>query len=192
MKKQMMQNNCRTVIDGAYLDEQGHLLRWQRTLEFLRASSLSGTSLDCGLDLGDRTPFTASLEQHFCCPFENSSVDLDLDPLSGSFGVVTAFEVLEHLFNPLHALLEVKRLLAGEDARLFVSMPLWKPSILASPDHFHEMRRSEAHLLFTRAGFTILRSAEFRIRHPLFYLTGVKPLLRAWFEKVQIYELAIQ
>ncbi len=86
--------------------------------------------------------------------FENTTVDLDLEPLDGSFEVVTAFEVLEHLYNPLHALLEVKRLLAGEDARLFVSMPLRKPIFLASPDHFHEMTRSEALSLFTRAGFT--------------------------------------
>jgi SAM-dependent methyltransferase len=184
-----MQNSCRTVIDGAYLDEQGHLLRWQRTLEFLRGSSLSGASLACGLDLGDRTPFIAALEQHFECPFENTTVDLDL---SGSFGVVTAFEVLEHLYNPLHVLLEVKRILVGEDARFFISMPLWKPAFLASPDHFHEMTRTEALSLFTRAGFMVVRSEVFRIRHPLFYLTGVKPLLRAWYEKVQIYELAVQ
>ena len=187
-----MQNSCRTVIDGAYVDEQGHLLRWQRTLEFLRESSLSVVSPVCGLDLGDRTPFIAALEQHFECPFENTTVDLDVEPLTGSFGVVTAFEVLEHLYNPLHVLLEVKRLLAGEDARFFVSMPLWKPAFLASPDHFHEMTRTEALSLFTRAGFMVVRSAEFRIRRPLFYLTGVKPLLRAWYEKVQIYELAVR
>jgi hypothetical protein len=187
-----MQNSCRTVIDREYLDEQCHQIRWQKTLEFLRGSSLSVTSNSLGLDLGDRTPFIASLEQHFECPFENTTVDLDLEPLSGSFGVVTAFEVLEHLYCPLHALLEVRRLLAGEDARLFVSMPLWKPAFLGSPDHFHEMTHAEALSLFTRAGFTVVRSAKFRIRHPLFYLTGVKPLLRAWFEKVQIYELAVQ
>jgi hypothetical protein len=187
-----MLNSCRTVIDGAYLNDPAHRIRWQRTLDFLRGSSPFASRLSSGLDLGERTPFTALLEQHFSSPFENSSVDLDLEPLSGSFGVVTAFEVLEHLYNPLHALLEVRHLLAGDDARLFVSMPLWKPSSLASPDHFHEMTRSEALSLFSRAGYAVLRSAEFRIRHPLFYLTGVKPLLRAWYEKVQIYELAVR
>ena len=186
-----MTNSCRTVLDGAYLNDPAHRIRWQRTLEFLQGS-LSGALLTSGLDLGERTPFTDTLEQHFGCPFENTTVDLDLDPLAGSFGVVTAFEVLEHLYNPLHALLEVRHLLVGDDARLFVSMPLWKPSSLASPDHFHEMTRSEALSLFSRAGFAVLRSAEFRIRHPLFYLTGVKPLLRAWYEKVQIYELAVR
>ena len=187
-----MLNSCRTVIDEAYFNDSAHRIRWQRTLDFLRGSSLTGLSFSSGLDLGERTPLTALLEQHFSCPFESSSVDLDLEPLSGSFGVVTAFEVLEHLYNPLHALLEVRHLLAGDDARLFVSMPLRKPPSLASPDHFHEMTRSEALSLFSRAGFAVLRSAEFRIRHPLFYLTGVKPLLRAWYEKVQIYELAVR
>ncbi len=187
-----MESSCRTVIDGAYLSDPAHAVRWRKTLEFLAGSSLSAGTLASGLDLGDRTPFTALLEQHFGCTFDNTMVDLDLEPLSGCFGVVTAFEVLEHLYNPLYALLEIKRLLAGKDARLFVSMPLWKPPVLASPDHFHEMTRHSARLLFTRAGFTVLRSAEFRIRHPLFYLTGLKPLLRAWYEKVQIYELAVR
>ena len=187
-----MDSGCRTIIDEAYLNDPAHGVRWRKTLEFLAGSSLSAGSLVSGLDLGDRTPFTALLEKHFGCPFENTTVDLDLEPLSGSFGVVTAFEVLEHLYNPLHALLEVKRLLAGNDARLFVSMPLWKPAVLASPDHFHEMTHRSACSLFLRAGFSVLRNAEFRIRHPLFYLTGVKPLLRAWYEKVQIYELAVR
>ncbi len=187
-----MESRCRTIIDEAYLSDPAHAVRWRKTLEFLQGSSLSAIPLARGLDLGDRTPYTAVLEQHFGCPFENTTVDLDLEALSGSFEVVTAFEVLEHLFNPLHALLEIKRLLAGKEARLFVSMPLWKPPFLASPDHFHEMTRRSARSLFMRAGFAVLRNAEFRIRHPLFYLTGVKPLLRAWYEKVQIYELAIR
>jgi len=186
-----MQNNCRTIIDSNYLNDPAHQIRWKRTLKFLRGSSLSGAVLG-GLDVGDRTPFTALLEQQFGCSFTNTAVDLDIEPLSGSFRVVTAFEVLEHLYNPLHALLEIKQILAGPDARLFLSMPLWKPSYLASPDHFHEMTRSAACSLFSRAGFAVVRSAEFRIRKPLFYLTGVKPLLRAWYEKVQIYELAVR
>ncbi len=187
-----MESRCRTIIDEAYLNDSAHSVRWRKTLEFLAGSPLSAIPFASGLDLGDRTPFTALLEHHFACPFENTTVDLDLEPLAGSFGVVTAFEVLEHLYNPLHTLLEVKRLLAGPEARLFVSMPLWKPSFLASPDHFHEMTRRSARLLFKSAGFSVLRNAEFRIRHPLFYLTGVKPLLRAWYEKVQIYELAVR
>jgi len=182
----------RNAVDGDYLNEAAHPLRWQKSIAFMADSGISGRSIDKGLDLGERTPLTGMIEELFGCCFVNSTVDLDVESLQGSYSVVCAMEVLEHLYNPLHALLEVKGLLAGEHACLFVSMPLWKPSILASSDHFHEMTRSEALSLFTRAGFTVLRSAEFRIRHPLFYLTGVKPLLRAWYEKVQIYELVIQ
>jgi hypothetical protein len=184
-----MQSTCRTVIDEQYLSDPAHCVRWQHTIDFIRRSSFSCTVTSPGLDLGDRTPFTATLEQLFNCSFESTAADLDLASLDGSFGVITAFEVLEHLYNPLHALVEVKRLLIGNSARLYVSMPLRKPLCLASPDHFHEMSRQSALSLFTRAGFKVIRSEEFRIRPLLFYLTGLKPLMRAVFEKVQIYEL---
>ena len=134
-----MQSTFRTVIDEQYLGDPAHSVRWQHTIDFIRRSSFSGTVTAKGLDLGDRTPLTASLEQLFSCTFNNTTADLDVASLEGSFGVVTAFEVLEHLYNPLHALLEVKRLLQGKNARLYLSMPLHKPAFLASPDHFHEM-----------------------------------------------------
>ena len=92
-----MANSCRTVLDEAYFNDPAHRIRWQRTIEFLQGSSPSALPLSSGLDMGERTPLTALLEQHFGCPFENTAVDLDLEPLTGSFGVVTAFEVLEHL-----------------------------------------------------------------------------------------------
>jgi SAM-dependent methyltransferase len=187
-----MQSTFRTIIDEHYLNDSAHSIRWRKTIDFLKSSLFSGPACAKGLDIGDRTPFTVSLERLFGFPFENTAVDLDLESLDGSFGVVTAFEVLEHLYNPLHALLEVKRLLKGENARLYVSMPLKKPGLLASPEHFHEMSHQSTLSLFNRAGFRVVRSEEFRIRSLLFYLTGLKPLLRLFFEKVQIYELIAQ
>ncbi|MEI8031765.1 MAG: methyltransferase domain-containing protein [Chlorobiaceae bacterium] len=187
----MTVHKFRTTIDREYLMEEAHRVRWTKTLEFLTDALRPDASPSQGLDLGDRTPLTDSLELLFDCPFENTTVDLDTEALSGSFGVVTAFEVLEHLYNPLHLLLEVRRVLEAPDGRLFVSMPLHKPAFLSSPDHFHEMTYAEAAALFRRAGFSVVRSGRFRIRRPLFYLTGLKPLLRAWYEKVQIYELAV-
>jgi hypothetical protein len=186
-----MKRHFRTAIDQTYLSDPAHRVRWLKTIDFVRRSAVLDRSISRGLDLGDRTPLTASLEQLFGCPFENTVIDLDVEPLAGSFGVVTAFEVLEHLYNPLHALLEVRRVFQGEHAHLFVSMPLAKPELLQSADHFHEMSRKSALSLFERAGFKVERFEEFRIRQPLFYFTGVKPLLRAWYEKVQIYELTV-
>lgn len=185
-----MTAGCRTVIDRSYLEDPAHQRRWIRTAQFVQQSTmLSHGNPRRGLDLGDRTPLTDQLERIVGCPFDTTAVDLDIDSLTGNYGIVTAFEVLEHLFNPLHLLLQVRAVLSGADARLFVSMPLNKPRCLASPDHFHEMRRNEAMLLFDRAGFSVLRSGLFRFRHPLFYCSGFKPLLRAWYEKIQIYEL---
>ncbi len=184
-----MNADPRNEIDGDYLGEEAHHLRWRKTMEFIGTSPMKGRPVGRGLDLGDKTPLTGSLEEFFSCPFDNTSNDLDTGTLEGRYGVVTAFEVFEHLFNPLHALLQVRNVLDGKDARLFLSMPLRKPGFLASPGHFHEMSRREAGMLFRRAGFAVVKSGEFRIRRPMFYLTGFKPLMRAFYEKVQIYEL---
>ncbi|ABL66428.1 methyltransferase domain-containing protein [Chlorobium phaeobacteroides] len=186
-----MNSVFRTRIDDAYCTDPANRLRWQKTLAFLQASPVALPKAVAGLDLGGRTPLTDVLEKFFDCPFHATAIDLDVEPLEGAYGVVTAFEVLEHLFNPLHALLQVRRVLAGQDARLFVSMPLAKPAMLASLDHFHEMSGDAALSLFTRAGFRVVRSDAFRIRKWPFYLTGLKPVLRAFYEKVVIYELEI-
>ncbi|MDT9545817.1 MAG: hypothetical protein HQ516_04930 [Chlorobium sp.] len=182
----------RNAVDGDYLKEAAHTLRWQKSIAFMAASGNAGRLIEGGLDLGERTPLTGMMEELFGCRFVNSDSDLDVEPLQGSYGVVSAMEVLEHLYNPLHLLLEVRKVMRGEDARLFVSMPLSRPAMLRSPDHFHEMGESEARALFGRAGFRVQRSARFRIRRPLFYLSGVKPFLRLLFEKVQIYELSVK
>lgn len=184
-----MDSNPRNEIDRDYLGEEAHHLRWRKTMGFIGKSSLKGKTVGRGLDLGGRTPLTGFLEEFFRCPFDNTSSDLDTDPIEGHYGVVTAFEVFEHLFNPLHALLQARSVLDEKDSRLFLSMPLSKPGFLACPEHFHEMSRREAGMLFRRAGFAVLTSGEFMIRRPMFYLTGFKPLMRAFYEKVQIYEL---
>jgi hypothetical protein len=180
----------RTAIDETYCADPAHRLRWERTLSFVAGSAIAGSPVSSGLDLGDRTPLTGRLERLFGCPFRNTDADLDVCSLEGSCQVVTAFEVLEHLFNPLHVLLEARRVLQGTPAaRLFLSTPVSKPLFLQSPDHFHEIAPAAIAALFRRAEFGIVRKAEFRIRPAWFYLTGFRPLLRALHEKIQIYEL---
>ncbi|MBM3162840.1 MAG: class I SAM-dependent methyltransferase [Chlorobi bacterium] len=179
----------RNTIDRRYCTDEANRIRWRKTMRFIEGSPPSVAEVSSALDLGDRTPLCDDLERHFGCPFASTGCDLDVDTLSGSYDVVTAFEVLEHLYNPLHALLEVRKALAGPHARLFVSVPAAKPAMLKSPDHFHEMSPSELDSLFARAGFSVIRSGRFRIRHWPFYLTGFKPFLRAFYEKVLIYEL---
>jgi hypothetical protein len=167
-------------------------MRWQKSIDFVSVSGVASRTAT-GLDIGDRTPMTGMLEELYGCRFDTTSVDLDTGALDGSYTVVTAFEVLEHLYNPLHLLLEAKKVMApGPASRLFVSTPAWKPAILQSPDHFHEMPRRSLESLFDRAGFTAVRSDVFRIRPFMFCLTGFRPLLRCIFEKIRIYELAVR
>jgi len=183
----------RTVVDQEWCSDPAHLVRWEKSIDFVRGSKAAGVTASSGLDIGDRTPMTGLLESLFGCRFDTTSVDLDTGRLDGTYPIVTAFEVLEHLYNPLHLLLEIRNVLApGPESRLFVSTPAWKPAFLQSPDHFHEMTRRSLESLFDRAGFEIVRSGEFRIRRFRFCLTGVRPLLRCIFEKIRIHELAVR
>ena len=187
----MKRPGYRTRVDREWCSDPAHAMRWERSVAFLRGSAMAGRQLPTGLDIGDRTPMTGMLESLFACRFDTTSIDLDTECLEGSYPVVAAFEVLEHLYNPLHLLLEARKVLApGPDSRLFVSTPAWKPLLLQSPDHFHEMPRRSLESLFDRAGFTVVRRREFRIRPYGFCLTGIRPLLRCIFEKIRIYELA--
>lgn len=183
----------RTVVDHAWSADPAHRMRWEKSLDFVRASDAIQLPARAGLDIGDRTPATVLLEAHFGCRFDITSVDLDTEPLglATRYPVVTAFEVIEHLYNPLHLLLEIRDALdPAPSSRLFLSTPAWKPGFLQSPDHFHEMPKRSLDALLSRAGFEVMRSAEFGIRSPLFCLRGVRPLLRCIFEKIRIYELA--
>ena len=187
----MTQRSYRTTVDREWCSDPAHAMRWEKSLAFLRESGMGGGAADSGLDIGDRTPMTGMLEELFLCRFDTTEVDLDTASLHGRYPVVAAFEVLEHLYNPLHLLLEVRKVMApGAASRLFVSTPAWKPLFLQSPDHFHEMPRRSLESLFERAGFTVVRREEFRIRPFRFCLTGIRPLLRCLFERIRIYELA--
>jgi len=188
----IQEHSYRTVVDRSWSADPAHAVRWEKSLAFVRASSDLSLPAAAGLDIGDRTPVTAMLESHFGCRFTTTTADLDTDPLDEAlYPVVTAFEVIEHLYNPLHLLLEVRKVLdPAPSSRLFLSTPAWKPGFLQSPDHFHEMPRRSLDSLLSRAGFVVVRSAEFGVRSPLFCMKGVRPLLRCFFEKIRIFELA--
>lgn len=183
----------RTVVDQAWSADPAHRMRWDKSLAFVRASGAVQLPARAGLDIGDRTPATALLEAHFACRFDTTSADLDTEPLGlpNRYSVVTAFEVIEHLYNPLYLLLQIRDVLdPGPSSRLFLSTPAWKPGFLQSPEHFHEMPKRSLDALIARAGFEVVRNAEFGIRFPLFCLCGIRPMLRCLFEKIRMYELA--
>ena len=181
-----MNSPYRNTIDPEYYNASHVQIRWEKTMAFLKEYDAN-----LGLDIGDKTPFTQQLEAHFNCAFNNTAIDLDEGKLKGKYDVITAFEIIEHLFNPLHLLTEISNILK-EGGKLYLSTPKGKPHFLWSKDHFHEMKEKSILSLIERAGFTVIRKEEIRIHPLLFYFTGIRPFLRFIFEKHLLLELTHQ
>ncbi len=180
-----MKSEYRNEIDAKYINSKHVQIRWAKTLLFLRPFNAN-----VGLDIGDRTPFSENLEEFYNCEFKNTDIDLDIGVLKGKYDIVTAFEVIEHLYNPLHMLLQISNIL-NKNGRLYLSTPVGKPRYLWSEDHFHEMYRSSLISLINRAGFRVLRIKKIRIQPFSFYFTGIRPLLRLIYEKHWLIELEL-
>ncbi|MCC6477367.1 methyltransferase domain-containing protein [bacterium] len=102
---------------------------------------------------------------------EVSEADLDVAPYEfadNSFATVTHFEVLEHLFNPLYHLLELKRVMAP-DGNLFLVTPndyslIYKVEHILSRKyrpHFHQFSERDLRDIFHRAGLRIVHLNSF-------------------------------
>lgn len=176
----------RNRIDETYNSGQSILVRWKQTENFIIARDFIRT----GLDIGDRSAFTERLENIFNIKFDSTNIDLDVEPLNGKYDIVTSFEVLEHLFNPLFNLLEIKNILNANGV-FYLSTPLYKPRFLKSPSHFHEMSEDELLNLIERADFKVIRKKKIRVRPYCKYLVGLRPLLRLKYERVILLELGL-
>ena len=170
-----MKSPYRNTIDSEYLNAPHVEIRWKKTLSFIKKFHA-----DSGLDIGDRTPFTDQLEAHYNCHFANTIIDLDEEGLTGEYDVVTAMEVIEHLFNPLHLLKEISGVLK-EGGKLYLSTPKGKPHFLWSKDHFHEMNEQSIMALIESSGFIVIRKEEIRIQPLSYYFTGIRPFFRFIF-----------
>ena len=181
-----MSSPYRNNIDSNFNNFKHVKIRWEKTLKFLETNK----NIENGLDIGGRTDFTEKLESLYKCSFNNTAIDLDTESLSGQYDIITAFEIIEHLFNPLHFLLQIKSIIK-KNGTLYLSTPKGKPYFLWSKDHFHEMGYERLFSLIDRSGFKIIRKKEIRIQPFYFYLTGFRPILRFIFEKHLILELKI-
>lgn len=124
----------RNVVDPAYNAKIHNRVRWKKIADFLPKLE----KVEKGLDVGDWSAFTDILERFYNCRFDNATGDLDTDLPTGDYGIITCFDVIEHPYNPLHCLLQITSVLQ-HDGLLLLSTPLFKPHLLWSKNHYHEL-----------------------------------------------------
>ena len=153
-----------------------HDRRFALTRAFLTASLPAPARL---LDVGGDNEMARRLRAEGYA-VTNTDGDLDDHPeaASGEADALTAFEILEHLVNPLGVLR------AATAPRLFATVPrrLWFASAYRNPHdpwdrHYHEFEDWQFDWLLDKAGWTVVRRERW-ISPPAALALGVRPLLR--------------
>lgn len=162
-----------------------HQRRYRLTLRFMKESVSPPDNI---LDLGPPNDFSRILAKEGYS-VHNTNMDLDREPYKlGQYEAhtVTAFEILEHLLNPLGVLQQIP------GSRLFASVPLdlwFSPAYRNRKDprdrHFHEFEAWQFDWLLNHAGWTIIRKE--RWTNPVLK-PGIRPLLRLFTPRWYIVE----
>ena len=145
------------------------------------------------LDLGARNPLTDAIENRLSYNIHNTDGDLDVNfsmPLT-IYDVIIYSHTIEHQFNPLYTLQKL-RLVMSPETRLYILLPE-RGKLLWCKGHFHEIDEYRMGLLLERAGMQIISKVKQKIwRDWWFYFTGIKPLMRLFFEYHVIYEVKLK
>jgi hypothetical protein len=165
---------------------QGARRRFAATLAFVRDLPAPV------LDLGPPNALARAVEARFAAGIEHTGAhDLDREPLRGfrpgPWGAITAFEILEHVLNPLFVLDGCRDVLRP-DGVLYVTVPRRHPHewlFGKSPEHFHEFAPDELRWVIDKAGFAIAR---LEIANTSEMAFGVRPLLRRTFHNLMLAE----
>lgn len=142
------------------------------------------------LDLGPANALARAIERrHGVCVEHTGTHDLDRERLAdicpGPYGTITAFEILEHLMNPLFVLEGCREVLRPGGA-LYLTVPRRHPHewlFGKSSEHFHEFTPDELRWLLDRAGFDV---ASFTMANTSELSLGVRPLLRRLFHNLLV------
>ena len=163
--------------------------RYAVTLSFIAQCIEARPSPDSmALDIGERNPLTEEIEKLLGLELHSTEGDLDEVQIPGQYDYVFSFEVLEHLFNPLWHMKQIRRCL-NPGGRVFLSTPVGKPHFLWSLHHFHELHPREFRSLIECAGLRIETLRTARIRPWYFYFSGIRPFARLFYERIFLVEL---
>ena len=122
--------------------------------------------------------------------------DVENAPLRpGSFGAITMFHVMEHLYDP-RAYLAIAHDLLSEDGRLIVQVPnaaSWQFRLFGRawngvdvPRHLFDFRDRDIEQLIRQAGFAVVRRKYFSLRdNPAGFASSVAPSLDPMARRVR-------
>jgi hypothetical protein len=135
------------------------------------------------LDVGAFNPLTAAMQHHFNVKIDNTIGNLDeqVSAPGKDYDRIIYSHVMEHQMNPLFTLCELKKLMK-DDALMLIGLPR-RGKLLWTKGHFHEIDEYRFRELIRVAGMVMIhRKIGKSCRHPLTYFTGIRPILRLFFE----------
>lgn len=104
-----------------------------------------------------------------------------------TYDTILFFEVIEHLFNPLHCLLNIRKVMS-DNGRIYLSTPIRPFWMRNRKNHFHEFQDNSLENLLKRAGFEVLKKKKLRNRPVLQCFKGFRSFLRIFFDKSVLME----
>lgn len=133
------------------------------------------------LDVGSRNVFTKILEDRYKIQIDSTEGDLDevFNCPKQKYDFIHYNNVIEHQFNPLFTLLEIKKRLK-KDGILILGTPVKPKWITSATCHFHEFDERAFYHLIARAGFKELVSDRF---YHHICLIGIRLLLGSFYKK---------
>jgi len=169
--------------DISYITQESnkppHIYKHARFIRFIREHI---GELGHTLDIGERNTLTERLEMEFSVKIDSALGDLDEELIcpGNQYDLVIFSHVIEHLFNPLLCLENIKKVMK-HDSILIIACPV-KPHFLTwGRGHFHEMDSYRLKKLLDRAGFEIMVWEKFHNLRTWRSFIGVRPILRLLF-----------
>ena len=116
------------------------------------------------LDIGCKSPMTTAIIKAFNIIIDNTEGDLDISFTTprNKYDVIIYSHTIEHQFNPLYTLLEIKKLMHHESI-LYIFLPE-RGKLLWTNVHYHEIDNYRMRILLERAEFKVLSKKYFKER----------------------------
>jgi len=159
------------------------------TIQYLKNEPFGGRSI---VDIGEDNPLKGMIEAGLSVKIDSFNADFDnMFRCGKKYDVILCFEVLEHLFNPLSFLEQLKCML-NKNGVIYLSTPYQYPQCLKAVHHFHEIPTDRLMWLFDAAGLTVVEMKKITIAGNWYnHLTGIRPMLR-YFQKTRLFKLTVK